>query len=278
MIEDAPLLRQYAAHRDESAFAELVPRHLNLVYSAAMRRTGGDAHRAEEIAQFVLNELARNAAAVARHPALSGWLHTATRNAALNAARAERRRRLYEQEAFIMNETITPAEGDTDWTRLRPVLDDIIDNLGQQDRDAVVLRFLEGRPFAEIGRALKISEDAARMRTERALEKLRRLLIERGAKPPIHVIVAGRRRRSEGAGRARCRQPIPVPVANSRAPPTSGRAHHGLTKQGSAGCGARGCIQSVARTMIRHRTIFLPCANFRPDRCFPISDNLSTAS
>ena len=179
MLDDATLLRDYSENRSEQAFAELVRRHTNLVYSAALRRTGGDVHRAQDVVQFVFNELARKPDPVARHPVLVGWLHTATRNAAINAARAERRRQLYEQQAALaMNEDSDP--NTAAWERLRPMLDEVIDGLARDDRDAVLLRYFEERPFAEIGRMLRVSEDAARMRVQRALEKLRASLLKRG--------------------------------------------------------------------------------------------------
>ncbi|MEO5957530.1 MAG: sigma factor [Opitutaceae bacterium] len=92
MIHDATLLRRYAEIRDEAAFAELVRRHLDGVYSIARRRVGGDAHLAEDVAQQVFLELARKAKRLAAHPVLAGWLFTTTRNAAANVVRGERRR------------------------------------------------------------------------------------------------------------------------------------------------------------------------------------------
>lgn len=179
MLDDATLLRDYSENRSGQAFAELVRRHTNLVYSAALRRTGGDVHRAQDVVQHVFNELARKPGPVARHPVLAGWLHTATRNAAINAARAERRRHHYEQQAALaMNENSD--QNKAAWDRLRPMLDEVIDGLGGDDRDAVLLRYFEERPFAEIGRVLRVSEDAARMRVQRALEKLRESLQKRG--------------------------------------------------------------------------------------------------
>lgn len=110
---------------------------------------------------------------------LVAWLHTATRNAALNLMISEKRRQVREHQAL----DLAPAgAGDAgpDWERLRPVLDAAIDELPEPDRAAVVLRFLERRPFAEIGAALRVSEDAARMRTDRALNKLRTALARHG--------------------------------------------------------------------------------------------------
>jgi TonB family protein len=112
------------------------------------------------------------------HTLLPGWLYVATRHAAASALRAERRRKTREQEAQAMNHLTSSPE--MDWRQLRPELDAVIDQLDDRDRDAVLLRFFEGRPFAEIGASLRISEDGARMRVDRALEKLRALLAKRG--------------------------------------------------------------------------------------------------
>ena len=175
---DAELLRRYLAERDEGVFAELVRRHVNLVYRAALRQLGGDAHRAQDATQLVFTLLARKATALARHPSLTGWLYTTTHFIVRDLLRAERRRRQRETEARLMHELTR--EPSPDWDRLRPVLDDAMQALNERDRDALLARFFEGRPFAELGARLALSEDAARMRVDRALEKLRALLARRG--------------------------------------------------------------------------------------------------
>ena len=180
MNNDARLLRQYAEEGSEAAFTELVRGHVDLVYGAALRRTGGDAHRAADVAQQVFTALAREARKLSRHPVLSAWLHTATRNAALNLMISEQRRQVRESEALALESTATDGGAAPDWGRMQPLLDAAIDELPESDRAAVVLRFLERRAFAEIGAALRVSEDAARMRTERALDKLRAALARRG--------------------------------------------------------------------------------------------------
>jgi RNA polymerase sigma factor (sigma-70 family) len=180
MMDDAELLRQYAAEGSEAAFAELVQRHLNLVYRAALRQLGGDAHRAEDVAQLVFTLLARKAAALAHHPSLAGWLYTTTHLTVGETLRAERRRQRREQEAQIMHELISDTGSATDWDRLRPILDVVMQDLNEADREAILLRFFEERPFGEIGTKLALSEDAARMRVERALDKLHGLLARRG--------------------------------------------------------------------------------------------------
>ena len=178
MNDDAALLRHYAEEGSEAAFTELVRRRVDLVYSVALRRTGGDAHRAADVAQQVFIALARDARKLSRHTVLSAWLHTATRNAALNLMISEKRRQA--RELVALDPAIAAGDANPDWDRLRPVLDAAIDELPEEDRAAVVLRFLERRPFGEIGATLHLSEDAARMRTDRALDKLRATLARRG--------------------------------------------------------------------------------------------------
>ena len=183
MSDDAQLLRLYAEEKSEAAFAELVRRHLDLVYSAALRQVGGDAHRAHDVAQTVFIALARKAAAVARHPVLVGWLYTSTQHAAAKVRRSEARRRVREHEAQLMSALTagdTTEAAEVAWEQVGPWLDEAMRELGERDREAVLLRFFARRPFAEIGATLRVSEDAARMRVERALEKLRGVLARRG--------------------------------------------------------------------------------------------------
>src|SRR3954465_14768489 len=142
MIEDAALPRRYAAERSEEAFAELVRRRVNLVYSVALRQVGGDAHLAEDVTQRVFTDLARKARELAGHAVLSGWLYRSAQFAASDVVRAERRRRSREWEAHTMNET-SSAEGAVDWEKSRPLLDHILGDLSVEDRDALALRFFE---------------------------------------------------------------------------------------------------------------------------------------
>ena len=187
MVDDTELLRRYAETGSESAFSELVTRHLPLVYSAALRQVNGDVHLAQDVAQCVFSDLARKAASVARRlsaesQVLSGWLYTSTRFAASKLVRAERRRDRREHKALAMSETVTaPASHfDTEWEYLRPALDDAMSQLTTKDRDAVLLRYFEGKELKAVGTALGLSEDAARMRVSRALERLRASFAERG--------------------------------------------------------------------------------------------------
>ncbi len=180
--DDATLLRRYAGERAEEAFAELVRRHIGLVHSAALRQVGGNTASAVDVTQGVFTELARQADRLARHPALAGWLYTTTHRMAARNVRNETRRQRREQEAHAMQELLQEpaAEPPPDWTRLRPVLDAAMHDLGETDRLAVLLRHFEQRPLAEVGARLGLSENAARMRVDRALDKLHAKLAKRG--------------------------------------------------------------------------------------------------
>lgn len=179
MTDDAELLRRYAEESSEEAFAELVRRHLGLVYHAALRQCGGDAHRAEDVAQSVFASLAWKARRLGRHPALAGWLHTSTRHAAAQAVRGEVRRQDRERESaeLAMTETANPA---AEWEQLKPVIDDALHSLGARDREAVLLRYFEQWSYRAIAERAATTEDGARMRVERALEKLRTTFSGRG--------------------------------------------------------------------------------------------------
>ena len=174
------LLHRYVNDHDERAFAELVERHLNLVFAAALRRTGGRTHLAEEIAQKVFADLARKAAGLVSHPALEGWLYRSTRYAAIDAMRAERRRHKLAQSLAAMTDAASPLDANLDWDQLRPVLDEAMDQLKEHDRQLVLLRYFGGLTFSEAGARLNLGEDAARRRAERALDQLRGHLGKRG--------------------------------------------------------------------------------------------------
>jgi RNA polymerase sigma factor (sigma-70 family) len=180
MTPDGELLRRYAEARSEEAFAELVRRHLDLVHSAALRQVNGDLHLAQDVAQIVFTDLARKAGTLSRRASLTGWLYTSTRFAAMKAARTEGRRRAREHEAQTMRELLHDPGTDPDWETLRRTLDEAMHELREGDREAILLRYFEDRPLGEIGERLGLSENAARMRVERALEKLRSVLARRG--------------------------------------------------------------------------------------------------
>ena len=174
-IADSELLRQYAVEGSEPAFAALVARHLNLVYSAAFRKTGNP-HMAEEIAQAVFIILAKKAAALPKKTILPGWLYQTARLTAANFLRNEIRRTRREQEAYMQSLSNEPDV----WPQIVPLLDDAMGRLNEKERNAIVLRFFENKSFQEIGIAARATENAAKKRVAHALEKLRKFFSKKG--------------------------------------------------------------------------------------------------
>ncbi len=180
MSSHSELLRLYADERCERAFAELVRTHIDLVYSAAFRRVGGDPHAAAEVTQEVFTSMARHAAELARHPVLGAWLHTCTRNAVLNLRRRDRRRELQKQQVQAMQDQPGSETCSVAWEEIRGVLDEALDTLGENDRQAIILRFFEGQTYPLMGGKLGLREATVRRRVDRALEKLRVRLQQKG--------------------------------------------------------------------------------------------------
>ncbi|MHB8520774.1 MAG: RNA polymerase sigma factor [Limisphaerales bacterium] len=178
MTDSRQLLRDYAERVDEQSFGELVRRHLNFVYTTALRLVEGDASLAQEITQTVFTDLARKAKAFPADVVVGGWLYQHTCFTAAKARRAERRRHIREREAVTMQ--VLNDENDAVWEQVAPVLDEAMNRLSHRDRNAIILRFFEKQSLRAVGEALGASEDAARMRVERALETLRKILTRRG--------------------------------------------------------------------------------------------------
>jgi RNA polymerase sigma factor (sigma-70 family) len=203
--DDNALLREFAENRSDEAFAELVKRHVNLVYSVALRNVG-DPHHAGEIAQRVFIILAQKAPRLRHEKALSSWLFQATQLTANNFVRSEARRHRREQEAY-MQSVIRESDPGEVWQQIAPFLDDAVAALGPKDRSAIVLRFYEGRNLREVGAALGANEGAAKMRVIRALEKLQKKFFRRGIKSTTETLA--------GAISAHSVQPAPVVLAKT---------------------------------------------------------------
>jgi RNA polymerase sigma factor (sigma-70 family) len=205
MNDDLRLLREYARRNSDDAFAALVSRHINLVYSVALRQVR-DTSIAEEVTQAVFIILARKAGTLGDEIIVSGWLCRTARYVAANAIKVQYRRQSREHEAHmqkIQNES-TP---DQTWSEIAPLLDSAMDKLAKKDHDALVLRFFENRNFREVGAALGASEDAAKMRVNRALEKLRKIFAGQGVHSTTAVIT--------GTMSANSIQAAPVALAQS---------------------------------------------------------------
>jgi len=175
--DDHELLGEYDRSESEPAFATLVARYVNLVYSAALRFTGNP-HHAEEITQAVFVILARKAGGLRRGVVLSGWLYQTARLTAANFVKGEIRRQQREQEAYMQSTLNEPDP--VAWEQIAPLLEEAMGGLGETDRNAVVLRYFENRSVEEVGARLKLNTSAAQKRVARALDKLRKFLTQRG--------------------------------------------------------------------------------------------------
>src|ERR1035437_7217689 len=178
VLTDEELVRDYAENRSEAAFTQLARRHVDLVYSAALRMVH-DEPLAEDVTQDVFLALVQNVRRLRTRRALPGWLHHTTQHLAANAVRAEVRRRVREQEAAAMNELLA-TESDPSWELIAPHLDAALGELNEADRDAVLLRYFENKSLREVGHALGTSDDTAQKRVSRAVEHLREFFARRG--------------------------------------------------------------------------------------------------
>jgi len=177
MNDDHDLLQRYARDGGEEAFREIVSRYAGLVYATALRHVREASH-AEEVAQNVFTLLARKASGIPRDASLAGWLHRSACHLARHLIRSEARRQAREIAAVSMS---TPDNSpEAGWEEIQTVLDESLGSLRDDDREAVLLRFFRGLSLREVGGAMQTSEDAARMKINRALEKLRTSLARRG--------------------------------------------------------------------------------------------------
>jgi RNA polymerase sigma factor (sigma-70 family) len=185
---DSQLLDAWVEARAERAFAELVRRHLDFVFSAAWRMVG-DSHLAQDVTQSVFIALARDAARISNRCVLSGWLHGAVHNIAAQTIRTDARRRAREQEAAAMNELLA-TESNPTWELIAPHLDGALRELSEPDRDAVLLRYFENKSLREVGQALGTSDDTAQKRVSRAVERLREVFAARGVTAGVGGLMA----------------------------------------------------------------------------------------
>jgi len=206
MTDDMELVREYARHGSEEAFATLVSRHVNLVYSVALRQVH-DTHLAEEVTQAAFIILARKAGSLNSKTILSAWLCRTAQYAAADALKSQRRRHRREQDMHIesvLNQTEPESQP---WTDIAPLLDIAMAQLGEKDHSAIVLRFFEGKDLKQVGAALGVSENTAKTRVSRATEKLRRFFSRRGITFSAAVIA--------GAVSANSVQAAPIGLATS---------------------------------------------------------------
>lgn len=185
-MTDEELIRQFASAGDHNAFADVVYRHIDSVYSMALRLTGGDHAASDDISQAVFVLLSRKCKSLGSSLVLQRWLFVATRLCHRGWKRQEDRRRIREQRSAQMRSEAVVQETPP-WQSIAPLLDELVAKLGQSDRDAVRMRFYLGMTYSQIGLAMHISEDAARKRLERAVDRLRGMFERHG----IHCAAGG---------------------------------------------------------------------------------------
>ena len=233
--DDISLLKKYAGG-DEYAFTALFERHVHLVYSAALRQARNPSH-AEEVTQAVFILLARKGKSLSPKTVLSGWLYQAARLTTASLIKREIRRQRREQEVYMQSLT----EPDTSlWEQISPLLDDAMGGLGEQDRNAIVLRFFENRTPQEVAAALKLDEATARKRVSRALEKLRTLFAKRGVVLTMVMIA--------GTISANSIQTAPAALAN---PATAVAIVKGATAGGSTLTLVKGALKIMGWTKMK---------------------------
>jgi uncharacterized protein (TIGR03435 family) len=235
-VDDMALVREFATQHSEAAFETLVARHVNLVYSAALRQTG-NAHLAEEVTQAVFLILARKAGRLRAETMLTGWLFQTTRYAAAAERRARARRQWYEKEALLESSITSDTPEEPVWPHIAPLLDEALAGLGETDRRAVLLRYFEGRSLAEVGATLALNEDAARKRVSRGLEKLRKYFVKRGVKITTLAIA--------GAVSANSVQAAPIGLAGSI---SAAALAQGAAAGGSTSTLVKGALKVMAWT------------------------------
>lgn len=184
---DPDLLRCFALQKDERAFQLLVERHLDLVHSVARRVTGSD-DLARDVSQNTFIRLAQRATLVPRHISLSAWLHRTSRSLAIDLVRSEEARRKRETKALQTSMMETPAE--PEWSSMAPVIDELVDRLSPAEREVVMLRFYQNSTYRKVAEILGVSEESARKRGGRAMEKLRDLLASRGIRTSTAALAA----------------------------------------------------------------------------------------
>jgi RNA polymerase sigma factor (sigma-70 family) len=186
-------LSEFVQTGSAEAFRRVVERHADSVYSQCLRELH-DQTLAEEATQAVFITLTRKAAGLSGQVVLAGWLFNTTRFCCAAIARAERRRRRREQTAMQMRQreiessSADPRTNDM-WADAQPLLNDALARLNARDRNAVLLRFFEGQTLQEVGEAMGISEDAAKQRVVRAVEKLRGWFERRGITAPSATVI-----------------------------------------------------------------------------------------
>ena len=179
---DAELLHAFVACDDEAALTEIVNRHGPMV-SRVCQRILGNTTDAEDAAQAAFLVLVKKADSLQRKSALASWLYGVARNVSLHALRGrvqcEQREERYAMSSRHAEQGITAGE-DALRESILASLDEALALLGERQRQAVVLRYLEGRSQKEASQVAGCSPTAISTRASNGIAKLRRHFAKRG--------------------------------------------------------------------------------------------------
>jgi RNA polymerase sigma factor (sigma-70 family) len=171
-MTDWSLLRQYLDTGSEAAFSKLMDRRMKLVYWTC-RRDLNDDQLAEDATQAVFVLLVQKARSFNKGVSISSWLFQAARFISRDMIRREGTRKRYEEGAA---QTMAYQSQEEQWPIVERRLNEAIATLSTADQEAILLRYFDGLSLSEVAGEIGTTEDTARKRVNRAVERMRRFL------------------------------------------------------------------------------------------------------
>jgi RNA polymerase sigma factor (sigma-70 family) len=239
-IRDWELLNRYAQKGAQDAFAQIVKRYVDLVYATCFRDLR-DHHLAEDATQAVFLVLSRKAASLRCEVVLAGWLFQTARLVVRNVRKQEARRKARERSAAEMLQQSSPSG--LAWGGLTPLLNEGLGRLGSKDRDAILLHYFQHKTMAEVGDSTGVSEDAARMRVSRAVQKLRSFFSRKGQTLAVGAVAT--------LLMANAVQAAPPSCAASAVAAVCGTAAHAALASSSAATLASATMKSLVAAKVK---------------------------
>jgi RNA polymerase sigma factor (sigma-70 family) len=175
-----PQLRSNAAIQnalaDNPPLELLILRHINMVYSSALRQVAAS-RLAEDMTLAVFLILAQKQDLIRDSDLVGVWLHSVTKRASKEALHQQS-----VQERWVAGPARSQGavRAGADWEKIAPVIDAALDKLAERDRAAIILPLFQNKSFAQTGAALGLSEEDARARHSRVVDKLCQILARQG--------------------------------------------------------------------------------------------------